>query len=123
MTENHARNDSGTFFHLCLAFCRREEPRRILGWCGLDGKENAQRPEIFVLLHKDARGMGYGTQCAAALLDHAFRRPGLPQVHGGCDKTNIPSARMMQKAGMTQYTRAENGDPLFIADRDSYTPA
>lgn len=115
MTENHLRNGRGRFYHLCLAVCRKEEPGRILGWCGLDGKERPDRPEVFVLLHEEARGKGYGTRCVQALLAHAFGALKLEQVHGGCYKDNIASARMMEKAGMCRYGEQENGDPLFIA--------
>ena len=115
MTENHARNESGQFCHLCLAVCTKENPARILGWCGLDGKEHPDQPEIFILLHEDIRGKGYGTQCTKALLDHAFHVIGLKSVRGGCYKQNIASARMMEKAGMHHYCSAANGDPLFIA--------
>ena len=117
MTHNHARNESGRFYHLCLAICRAEEPQKIIGWCGLDGKEHPQRPEIFVLLHESVRNQGYGTQCVKALLAHAFGELDLSCVHGGCAKENLASAQMMQKGGMVRYGREENGDPLFMACR------
>ena len=114
MTQNHTRNKPEAFFHLCLAVCSKENPARILGWCGLDGKQHSARPEIYVLLHEDCRSKGYGTQCAKALLDHAFNDLHLSAVHGGCDKDNLASARMMEKAGMRHYANEENGDPLFL---------
>ena len=116
MTENHARNRTGHLFHLCLAVCGKEKPRQILGWCGLDGKENPRRPEIFVLLHETVRGRGYGMQCARALLEYAFHTAGLKSVHGGCDRQNIASAWMMRKGGMCHYGDAPNGTPLFLAE-------
>ena len=117
MTENHARNQRGLFYHLCLAVCRKDKPDKILGWCGLDGKAHPERPELYVLLHETARHRGYGTQCVKALLSYAFDEAGLNQVHGGCDKENIASARMMEKAGMRPYANEENGDPLFICQK------
>jgi len=118
MAANHARNTTGSFYHLCLAVCQKEDLQTICGWCGLDGKENSERPEIYVLLHDSVRNMGWGTQCVKALLSYAFRELGLKRVHGGCDQQNIASARMMQKGGMSHYADAENGDPLFIAVAD-----
>ena len=115
MTKNHARNEKGPFYHLCLAVCKKDTPQQIWGWCGLDGKEHPERPEVFVLLHESIRGKGYGTQCVQALLAYAFEAAGLNSVHGGCDKQNLASAKMMIKAGMRHYSNAENGDPLFIA--------
>lgn len=121
MTHNHVRNESGQFYHLCLSVCRAEKPGEILGWCGLDGKENPERPEIFVLLQESARNRGYGTQCVKALLACAFEELGLHRVHGGCAKENLASAKMMEKAGMVQYCKEENGDPLFMACREENT--
>ena len=118
MNANHARNAQGAFYHLCLAVCRKDAPEKILGWCGLDGKQCPHRPELYVLLHQEARGRGYGTQCAKALLSHAFNNIGLVQVHGGCDKENVASARMMEKAGMRRYANEGNGDPLFICEKE-----
>jgi RimJ/RimL family protein N-acetyltransferase len=118
MAANHARNTTGSFYHLCLAVCQKEKPQTIWGWCGLDGKENSERPEIYVLLHERIRNRGWGTQCVKALLSYAFGDAGLSMVHGGCDQQNIASAKMMQKGGMSHYADAENGDPLFIAVAD-----
>ena len=118
MSANHARNQHGRLYHLCLAVCKKDDPQHIWGWCGLDGKEHPERPEIFVLLHETVRNLGYGTQCVKALLSYAFDAAGLSAVHGGCDKQNAASARMMTKGGMQHYCNAENGDPLFIANAD-----
>ena len=120
MTENHARNAGGTFYHLCLAVCPKETPGRILGWCGLDGKAHPERPDIFVLLHEDVRNRGYGTQCAKALIACAFDTLGLKKVHGGCDKQNTASAGMMEKSGMRRYGSEDNGDPLYIISIADY---
>ncbi|MBE6760249.1 MAG: GNAT family N-acetyltransferase [Ruminococcaceae bacterium] len=117
MNSNHARNRSGILHHLCLAVCRKNDPARIWGWCGLDGTVRPERPEVFVLLHESVRGMGFGTQCVKALLSYAFDTVGLHSVHGGCDKDNIASARMMENAGMRRYGSMESGDPLFIAGK------
>ena len=116
MTANHAKNKNGCLYHLCLAVCKKDEPGKIWGWCGLDGKTRPQMPEIFELLHESARNKGYGTQCVKALLQYAFGDAGLCKVHGGCDKENIASAKMMLKGGMQHYAKEENGDPLFIAE-------
>lgn len=115
MTQNHTRNASGSFYHLCLAVCRKEHPGQILGWCGLDGKQQPARPDIYVLLHEDHRGKGYGMQCAKALLAYAFDRLHLPAVHGGCDKENFAYARMMEKAGMRRYSSEKTATRCFFA--------
>jgi len=118
MTANHERNVNGPFYHLCLAVCKKDVPQKILGWCGLDGKETPEMPELFVLLDEDIRGKGYGTQCTKALLEYAVSI-GLSQVHGSCHRDNIASARMMEKAGMRRYGTGGNGAPLFRYKKSS----
>ena len=113
MRRNYAENTAGSIVHLCLAVCGAEDPRTILGWCGLDGRRSRQTPELFILLEEAARNKGYGTQCVKELLRIAVEDYALPGVHGGCDKANIASMRAMEKGGMVQYAREENGDPLF----------
>lgn len=113
MRGNYARNTQGRICHLCLAVCRKEDPRTIMGWCGLDGSRNPAEPEIFILLDEAYRNKGYGTQCVRELLRTAAEDYGLQSVHGGCDKNNIASKRAMEKGGMVQYGTEDNGDPLF----------
>ena len=113
MRGNYAKNTAGCIVHLCLAVCSAEEPRTIMGWCGLDGSKNHTEPEIFILLNEEYRNKGYGTQCVKELLRIAAEDYSLSGVHGGCDKDNIASRRAMEKGGMVQYGTEENGDPLF----------
>lgn len=113
MEQNRARNRNGHIHHICLAVCKAGESQTIMGWCGLDGGRNPEEPEIFVLLDKEFRGQGYGTQCIKLLLKIAAAEYGVQSVHGGCRKDNIASKRAMEKAGMVQYGQEKNGDPLF----------
>ena len=113
MQSNHAKNAPGCLCHLCLAVCRADAPRTVMGWCGLDGSMNHTEPEIFILLDEEYRNKGYGTQCVKELLRIASEDFSLKSVHGGCDKDNIASRRAMEKGGMVQYGLEENGDPLF----------
>ena len=113
MIGNYERNMKGCIYHLCLAVCCADNPRTIMGWCGLDGRRNHTEPEIFILLDEPYRGKGYGTLCVKELLRIAEEDYMLVGVHGGCAKENIASARAMEKGGMVQYGMEENGDPLF----------
>ena len=113
MIGNYERNMKGCIYHLCLAVCCADNPRTIMGWCGLDGRRNHTEPEIFILLDEPYRGKGYGTLCVKELLRIAEEDYMLVGVHGGCAKENIASARVMEKGGMVQYGMEENGDPLF----------
>lgn len=113
MRSNYARNTAGCIFHLCLAVCSAEDPKRFMGWCGMDGSKSHTEPEIFILLDEEYRNKGYGTECVKALLRIAVDDFALQSVHGGCDKGNIASSRAMEKGGMIRYGTEENGDPLF----------
>ena len=42
---------------------------------------------------------------------------GLDSVLGGCSKENVPSFKVLTKAGMLQNAFEENGDPLFTIDK------
>ena len=116
MRDSYAKNARGRVYHLCLAVCRKEDPRTIMGWCGLDGRACCTEPEIFILLDEAYRGKGYGTQCVKELLRIAADDFALRSVHGGCDKENIASARAMEKGGMVRYGTEDNGDPVFRFD-------
>ena len=113
MRSSREKNVRGYICHLCLAVCREEDPGTIMGWCGLDGRQNHTEPEIFILLDEEYQGKGYGTQCVKELLRMAAEDYGLSSVHGGCDKENIASRRAMEKGGMVQYGTEDNGDPVF----------
>ena len=113
MRGNYERNEKGCICHLCLAVCGTDQPKRIIGWCGLDGTRSHSEPEIFILLDEEYRNKGYGTECVKELLRIATEDFALSGVHGGCAKDNIASARAMEKGGMVQYGTEDNGDPLF----------
>ena len=113
MRGNYEKNAKGSICHLCLAICRADDPKTILGWCGLDGGRSHGEPEIFILLDEKHQNKGYGTQCVRELLRIAAEDYALCGVHGGCAKENIASARAMEKGGMIRYGMEENGDPLF----------
>ena len=113
MRGNSEKNTEGCIVHLCLAVCGKDDPRTIMGWCGLDGRRSHTEPEIFILLDGEYRGRGYGTECVKELLRIAAEDFSLRSVHGGCDRENIASRRAMEKGGMTQYGTEDNGDPLF----------
>ena len=116
MQNNHKQNHPGHIHHVCLAVFEKGG-ESIIGWCGLDGQCNPGQIEIFYMIDKEHRNKGYATQCAKKLIEYAFEDAGIERIHGGCFKDNIPSFRVMIKAGMIQCAARENGDPLFYLDR------
>lgn len=41
-------------------------------------------------------------------------------IYGGCAKSNTESYRVMQKAGMVRKSFYENGDYIFLIDREVF---
>ena len=120
MIKNHQQNKVGYIKHLCLAVCLKDNPEKIIGWCGLDGEIERDRVVLFYIITDEYRGKGYATQCAKALLAYAFQTVRLNRVYGGCDKDNMPSYRIMSKIGMAQYGFDDNGNPQFVIDKEKY---
>ena len=118
MQNNHKKNALGYIYHLCFAVFEKDGSK-IIGWCGLDGT-TAGKLYIFYMIDKDYRNKGYATQCAGRLLSYAFDEARVPYVDGGCDKDNVASYKVMQKAGMRENGFEENGDPVFFIDEELY---
>lgn len=120
MMKNHQQNKIGYIKHLCLAVCLKENPEKIIGWCGLDGEVEKDKVVLFYIITDEYRRNGYATQCAKALLKYAFGTARLDRIYGGCDKDNISSYKIMSKIGMEQYDFDENGNPQFVVDKEKY---
>ncbi|MCH5317724.1 MAG: GNAT family N-acetyltransferase [Eubacterium sp.] len=120
MIKNHEKNKIGDIKHFCLAVCLKENPEKIIGWCGLDGEIEKDKVVLFYIITDEYRRKGYATQCAKALLKYAFETVRLDRVYGGCDKDNAPSYKIMSKIGMEQYSFDKNGNPQFVIDKEKY---
>lgn len=113
METTHRNNRKKSICHLCLAVFWKEEPNRIIGWCGLDGEAEIGKTVLFYMIDEKYRNRGYATQCAVALLHYAFEEMAYDVIYGGCARSNAGSYRVMQKAGMVQDFFYENGDYGF----------
>jgi RimJ/RimL family protein N-acetyltransferase len=75
---------------------------RYLGSCCLmvepDSPSSAELGYWFL---REAWGKGYATESSAAMLELGFRRLGFHRVWGKCHTQNAPSAKVMEKLGMT----------------------
>lgn len=80
----------------------------FIGQCGVvpvDGKG----PEIELAYHfgRPFWGRGYATEAARAVADYAFRELKLERLLGLTFPTNVPSQRVLEKAGFTYVRDAE----------------
>lgn len=120
MRNTHNRNRPKSICHLCLGVFRKEEPEKIIGWCGLDGEAEAGKTVIFYMIDEKHRNRGYATQCAFTVLKYAFMDMEYAIVYGGCAKDNRQSYRVMQKAGMSQVSFYEDGGFIFAIDKETF---
>ena len=120
MQLRHSKNRPNAIFHLCLAVCRKEEPGKIIGWCGLDGRVSPNQIALFYIIAQEYRCKGYATQCACEVLRFAFEDMQCEFICGGCAKENIASFRVMEKAGMCHNEIYDDGGLGFYMDRKLY---
>jgi len=74
----------------------------FLGWFALDvdSPDMARRPELGYRLRRAAWGRGLATEGGRAILEHAFRLPGVDAVFAQTMAVNTRSRRVMEKLGM-----------------------
>ena len=120
MLDNHHRNTSGCFTHLCLAIIHKET-LEFIGWCGLDHrKKNTENPVLFYLLKASCWGQGLATEAARALIEYAFCELGLTKIDSATAFENIASKRVMEKIGMRYVGLDEEGGHSFTLTREEY---
>jgi ribosomal-protein-alanine N-acetyltransferase len=77
--------------------------RTVVGSAGFQGGPNTDGElELGYGVHHDYRNHGYATEAARALVEWAFAQPGMKRVTAHCDQDNIPSQRVVEKAGLIQ---------------------
>jgi RimJ/RimL family protein N-acetyltransferase len=62
---------------------------------------NSTEMGLFWALRQDARGQGYATEAARALIEYAFERLSLRQIVATTEYTNASSIAVMTRLGMT----------------------
>lgn len=120
MKGNHQQNRLHKIVHLCFAVFAKDS-NRIIGWCGLDGRNNNQ-VHIFYLIDKEYRGRGYATECAKKLLEYGFREMEIARIDGSCAKDNIASQTILAKTGMQENKEEhpEDGSHHYFMTRQDY---
>lgn len=98
-----------------LSVIRRAEGDRI-GYCGLVvGRATHEEPEIAYELLRPARGHGYATEAAGAVLDAAFAT-GRRRVWATVRAWNAPSLRVLEKLRFRpdHTVTDERGEVVFL---------
>ena len=120
MQENLKKNKPGAIYHLCLGVFEKKDPKRIIGWCGLDGTATPGKTVLFYIIDEKKRNKGYATQCADELLRYAFEDMGYNSIQSGCARDNIASYRVMEKAGMRLISRTKHGGYNFEISKEDF---
>ena len=96
------------------AVAERARPRAFLGWVLLI-PEDAAGPEVEIgwRLLTAARGRGYATEAARAVLEHGLGRLALPRVVADIRPENAASLRVAEKIGMRRIGAAPGGAGLI----------
>lgn len=78
----------------------------FIGRCGFAVRRPEHREaEIWWVFSPSARGQGYATEAATALLDFAFGAVGCHRVFADCDPRNLPSCALARRLGMKHEGR------------------
>jgi [ribosomal protein S5]-alanine N-acetyltransferase len=78
---------------------RLRESSELLGSIG--GVVQGSRVQFGYCLARDAWGCGYATEAARAFVEAVIAEPSIWRVQAYCDTENQPSARVLEKAGLT----------------------
>jgi len=85
----------------------------VIGDIGTHGPvDEAGRVEIGYGLAAPSRGQGYGSELVAAITDWLLSQPGVRQVRAHTLTDNMPSRRVLEKAGFT-YVGLDEGEALY----------
>jgi len=72
---------------------------RVIGGCGLHGRQGPDALDIGYWVHVDHIGRGLATAASRALTTAAFAIDGIERVRIQCEDANAPSARIPDKLG------------------------
>lgn len=76
---------------------------KFIGLIALNlAKANYKKGKIWLKLHSNYWNQGYGTESLKEMLKFGFRQLQLHRIEAGCAVQNIPSKKIIEKAGMIQ---------------------
>lgn len=83
-----------------FALFLREQPERLVGFCGLRRIDDSEDVELLYGLHPEVWGRGLAVEASRAVLREGFERAGLEEIFAGADEGNARSFRTMERLGM-----------------------
>ncbi len=94
-----------------------QERGNLVGYVDLHGSEPDWRELGYVVGPSDQWGRGLGTALGAAGLAHGFESLELSEIRAEAHAANQPSVRILQRLGMSEGRRGEDG---FFLGRATY---
>ena len=93
------------------------ESGALVGFCGFWRFHNPPRLELLYGLGDDARGRGYATEMAAAMIRYGFEVLKFDRIEASTDAPNTASIAVMERVGMSfRKQRITNGlDTVYYA--------
>lgn len=83
----------------------------VIGHLVFRPEDTPQTREIGWTLHERARGRGYATEAAHALMGYGFATLGLHRVIATCQPENVASWRVMERLGMRREAHFHQSIP------------
>ena len=93
----------------------------VVGSAGFVGDPQDGKVELGYGIHPSFRGLGYATEASKALVDWALVREAVREVVAECERSNIPSVRVLEKVGMERH--GERGSRVLWSSRTNRVPA
>ncbi|MCG8574708.1 MAG: GNAT family N-acetyltransferase [Flavobacteriales bacterium] len=82
-----------------------KESGEFIGWCGLKQHEDGMI-DLGYRFFQNQWGKGYATESSIACIDYGFNQLKMEEIVGRTAKANIPSIRVLEKAGMVFWKEA-----------------
>ncbi|MDE1996705.1 MAG: GNAT family N-acetyltransferase [Rhizobiaceae bacterium] len=95
---SHGEWENGATFPAVI--CRRDAPGELVG--RIDARPVGPRVSYGWLIRRDQWGQGVASEVVHWMIEHALSHPMIYRTEAACDVMNTASARVMEKAGMTQ---------------------
>jgi len=84
-----------------LLAMEHKQDRKLIGWCGVfpNDKLPSEQREVAYAISKDYRSRGYTSEAVIAIVDSMFRHTQLSEIVAIVKPFNIPSRKVVEKAG------------------------
>jgi len=92
--------EAGTAFTWALTWREGPEAGRLLGMVEL--RADGHRPDLGYVLARPYWGAGLMTEAVRAVVEWALAQPVVHRVWAVCDRENVASARVLEKAGLAR---------------------